>query len=119
MRQHEREGLDDVRRDPQHDLALGERLADEPELVVLEVPEAAVDELGAPRRGRGSEIVLLDQEHRQAAPGGVARDPGAVDAAADNEQVEGSRVYWHGGILPDALRFPVWRPEAVPVQESR
>ncbi len=35
-----------------------------------------------------AEIVLLAQQHLEAAPGGVARDPGTVDAAADDEEVE-------------------------------
>ena len=88
MRQHERQRLDDVRRLPQHHLALGERLADQPELVVLEVAQAAVDQLGAPlRRGRG-EVVLLDQQHLEPAAGGVARDARAVDAGADDEEIE-------------------------------
>ena len=35
------------------------------------------------------EIVLLDQQHAEPAPGRVARDRRAVDAAADDEEVEG------------------------------
>ena len=31
---------------------------------------------------------MLDQQHAQAAAGGVARDAGAVDAAADDGEVE-------------------------------
>ena len=86
VRQHERERLDEVRRDGEQHLALGERFGDQPELVVLEVAQAAVDELGAPlRRGR-REVVLLDQQHRQAAARRVARDAGAVDAAADDRR---------------------------------
>ncbi len=53
---------------------------------VLEIAQAAVDELGRGRRGAGGEVVLLDQQHAQAAAGGVARDAGAVDAAADNRR---------------------------------
>ena len=77
--------------DAQQDLALGERLGHQAELVVLEVAQAAVDQLRGGRRGRAGEIVLLDQQHRQAAPRGVARDAGAVDAAADHQQVVASR----------------------------
>ena len=32
------------------------------------------------------EVVLLAQQHREAAPGRVAGDAGAVDAAADDER---------------------------------
>ena len=87
VRQHELERRDEVRRDPEQHLALGQRLGDEPELELLEVAQAAVDQLGARRRGRPAEIALLGEQHPQAAPGGVARDPDAVDAAADDDEI--------------------------------
>ena len=78
---------DDVgRRRPQH-LALGERVAHEFEGVMLEVAQAAVDELGRGRRGRRGEVVLLDQQDFQAPAGRVARNPGPVDAAADDDEI--------------------------------
>ena len=88
MRQHEAHRPDQVRRHPQQDLALGQRLAHEAEPAVLEIAQAAVDELGGGGRGAGGEIVLLDQEDAQAAAGGVAGDARAVDAAADDGEVE-------------------------------
>src|SRR6266700_2669568 len=84
---HELHRPDDVRRDPEQRLALGERLGDEPEFEVLEIPQAAVDKLGRGRRSPRGEIVLLGEQHLQAAPRGVARDARAVDAAADDEKV--------------------------------
>ena len=92
MRQHELQRLDDVRREPEQHLALGQRLGDQAELVVLQIAQAAVDQLGAPRRGVRGEIVLLDQQHLEAAAGGVARDAGAVDAAADDGEVVDRRL---------------------------
>src|SRR5206468_11647727 len=83
VRQHERQRLDDVRRLPQHDLALGERFTDQPELVLLEIAQAAVDQLRAPLRRRRREVSLLDQEHLEPASGRVTRDPGAIDSRAD------------------------------------
>ena len=65
----------------------GQRFAHQPELVVLEVAQPAVDQLGAPLRRRRGEVVLFDQQHREAAAGGVARDAGAVDAGADDEEI--------------------------------
>src|SRR5581483_720889 len=56
-------------------------------LEVLEIAQAAVDQLGRGRRGRLREIALLHQQHLEAAARRVARDAGAVDAAADDEQV--------------------------------
>ena len=69
-------------------LALDQRLAHQAEPAVLEIAQPAVDQLGGGRRGAGGEIVLLDQQHAKPAPGGVARDPGAVDAAADDGEIE-------------------------------
>src|SRR6185437_9987220 len=101
VRQHEHQRLDDVRRGAQQHLALGKRFRDEAKLVMLEVAQAAVDQLGARRRRVRGEIVLFDEQHRQSAPGSVARDARAVDAAADHEQVEGTRLHWRSAILPD------------------
>ena len=69
------------------DLALDQRLADQPELVILEIAQAAMDQLAAAGRCALREIVLLAQEHLEAAPGGIAGDPGAVDAATHHQEV--------------------------------
>ena len=105
MRQHEREGFDDVRREVQQDLALGQRLGNKTKFVVLEIAQAAVNELGARRRRVRSEVVALDQQHGKAAARGVARDARAIDAAADDQKVAGLLVA-HRKIasLPDAVR---------------
>ena len=72
----------------QQHLALDQGLAHEAELVVLEIAQAAVDQLAAGGRGVLGEVVLLAQQHRQAAAGGIARDAGAVDPAADDQKVD-------------------------------
>ena len=77
-----------MRRRAQQHLALAQRLAHQPEFAVLQIAQAAVDELRGRRRGAGGEIVLLDQDDAKAAAGGVARDAGAVDAAADDGEIE-------------------------------
>ena len=77
------------------DLALEQRLAHEPEVEVLQVAQAAVDELARARRGAGGVVGLLDQRDRVAARGGVERDAGAGDAAADHQHVE--RLGGEGG----------------------
>ena len=41
----------------------------------------------------GGEIVLLAQDDGEAAPGRVARDAGAVDAAADDQEVAVSLIH--------------------------
>ncbi len=77
-----------MRRHAQQHLALIQRLAHQPEGAVLEIAQAAMDQLGGGRGGAGGEIVHLDQQHAQAAAGGVAGEAGAVDAAADDGEVE-------------------------------
>ena len=37
---------------------------------------------------RTGKIALLAKHHRKAAPSGIARDPSAVDAAADDEEID-------------------------------
>ena len=84
----ERRRVDQVRRQLHHQLALQQRLADQPEVEVLQVAQAAVDHLrGA--AGRALRIVpALEQSDRVAARGGVEGDAGAGDAAADHDDLE-------------------------------
>src|SRR5580698_6257006 len=90
VRQHEAQRTDDVRRDLPEDFALDQRLPNQLELVIFEVAQPAMYELGRPRRGAARQIVHFAQENRIAAPDRVARDTAAVDAAADDREVEGS-----------------------------
>ena len=72
-------------------LALVQRLVDEPDLALLQVAQAAVDELRRLRRRARGEVVALDQRGAQTAGGGVERGAGAGDAAADDQHVEVGR----------------------------
>src|SRR5690606_41330240 len=51
------------------------------------VAQAAVDRLGRRRRGVSGQVVLLAQDHLQAAPAQVTGDARAVDAATDPQHV--------------------------------
>ena len=93
-----------MRRELEQGFALRQRFGDQPEFEVLEVAEAAVDQLGAPRRRVRGQIVTLDEKHREAAARGVARDARAVDAAADDQEVEGSLV-GHRRLLVYRMRY--------------
>jgi len=55
--------------------------SDQAELVIFEIAQPAMDQLGAGRGGRAGKIGLLDQQHAEAATGRVAGDADAVDAA--------------------------------------
>jgi hypothetical protein len=101
MGQHESKRPDDVRRHPPQDLALAERLADEAELVLLEVAQSTVDQLGRGGRRARREIIALAQEHREASAGCLAGDAAAIDPAADHGHVEvAPRCAW-----PNSHRF--------------
>ena len=89
QRVEERHRPDQVRRQPgQQQAALLQRLADQAEVEHLQVAQAAVDQLAAARAGAGGEVALLEQGGGEAAGDRVERDPGADDAAADDEHVE-------------------------------
>ena len=85
---HERQRPDQVRRQLDHQLALEQRLAHQAEVEVLQVAQAAVDELRRAAAGARGEVGLLDQRHAVAARGRVERHPGAGDPAADHQHVE-------------------------------
>jgi hypothetical protein len=104
MRQHEIERPYHVRRDPQQHFAFGEGLGDEAKLVVLQVPQAAVNQLAARRRRGGAEIALLHQKRPQAPASGVARDADAVDAAADDDEIERVRPGTHASAVRNRAR---------------
>ena len=77
-----------MRRHPQQNFTLAQRRVHEAERAVLQIAQAAMDQLRRRRRRAGRKVVLLDQHDLQPAPGSVARDAGAVDAAADDSEIE-------------------------------
>ncbi len=87
VRQHEPQRPRQVRRGSEHDFAFAQRFAHQPEVVMLEVTQAAMDQLGAGRRSVRREIVLFAEYDLQAATRCVARDAGAIDTAADDQDI--------------------------------
>ena len=82
---------------------------------VLEVAQAAVDQLGRGRmRWRTPGRLRSTSSHRQPAAGGVARDAGAVDAAADHQQVV-DHFHASGMRTPSATPSPSGRFDAAMV----
>src|SRR5262245_9179560 len=88
MRKHQPHRPDDVRRCLEQDLALGQGLAHQAELVIFEIAQAAMDVLAGARARPLGEIVLLSEHDRQTTAGGIASDAGAIDAAADDEKID-------------------------------
>ena len=88
VRQHESQRPDDVGSDLPEDFALDQRLADQPELVVFEIAQAAMHQLGRPRRGAAGQVIHFAEENRVSPAGRIAGDATAIDAAANDREVE-------------------------------
>ena len=63
MRQHELQRLNEERRDAQQHFPLGQRFTDETKFVLLQIAQAAVNELGRPLRGVCCEVVFFHEKH--------------------------------------------------------
>ena len=66
----------------------------------LQRSQAAVQRLVVVEGGAGAEVALVDERHRQAAQRRVPRREGAVDAGADDEQIEAWCPPGGGGRAP-------------------
>jgi hypothetical protein len=77
------------------DAPLPQRLTDQAELPVLQVPQPAVHEPGGTPRRPGREVVLLHQRHGKPARRRVERDAGPGDPAPDDQHVD--RIVGHPG----------------------
>src|SRR5262249_10471199 len=69
-----------------------QRLTDQAELELLQIAQAAVDQLGGPARRTGRQVTCLDQRDGQPAGGRVERRTGAGHATPDHEHVEALRL---------------------------
>ena len=85
----ERQVADQVRSVLPKQSALLERLHDERDVALLEVADAAVDELRAAARRAFAEVVLFEQQDVVAAARRVDGDADAGGAAADDDDVPG------------------------------
>ena len=77
-----------MRRQTRENPTLDQRLANERDVEVLQVAQAAVDHLRGAAAGAAGEVVAFDQGDVVAAAGRVERDAGAGHSAADHEDVE-------------------------------
>ncbi len=84
----ERKRSDEVGRDAEEDAPLPVRFPHQPELALLEIPEAAMDQPARPGARAGGEITLLDEHGGKAPHRGVPGDPRPGDAATDDQQIE-------------------------------
>src|SRR5579872_1104759 len=84
--------------DAQQYLALVQRFPHQPEIELLEIPQAAVNQVRVFSAGAGGKMVLLHQRDPQRLSGNlrpqrqVASRPRSVDSAAQNQNVENLRT---------------------------
>ena len=89
VREHETQRPDDVGcYAPQH-LAFHQGFPDKAELAVLEVTQAAVDQLRGGGRRATREVILLAKKDAEAAARRIPRYAAAVDTAANDGEVIG------------------------------
>jgi hypothetical protein len=77
-----------MRRQPHQQLALADALADQPELVVLQVAQPPVHELAALGARAARQVALVDHGHPQATAGGVQGHARSGGTHADDQYVE-------------------------------
>ena len=88
VRQHEAHRPGDVRGHAQQHLALDQRLAHQPEFVIFQIAQPAMDQLGAGRGGGAGKVLLLAQEDGKRRAGGITGNAAAIHAAADDGDIE-------------------------------
>ena len=87
MGQPETHGTGDMGGHAEQHLPLRQRLFHQPEFVMFEVAQAAVDQLAGVGRGGRGEIARLEQGNLQTPPRCISRNAYPVDAAADDDQI--------------------------------
>src|SRR5690606_17280575 len=87
VRQDKPQRTDEMRSTCPDAFAFAQRLPHEPEFVMFEIAQAAVDQLRGPGRGSTGEVPHLYQQDLEIASRRVARDAAAVYAATDDQDV--------------------------------
>src|SRR5262249_54747014 len=78
---------DDVGRDLPEDFALDQGLADQAKLVIFEIAQAAMHELGRPGRCPTRQVIHFTEKNRVPPARRIARDAAAIHSASDNGEV--------------------------------
>ena len=87
-RDHEAQRADQMRGGAQPEAPLGQGLPNPGQIQVLQIAQAAMDQLEGVVRGGAAEVGAIDDRDPQATQCGIARDACAVDAGADHQQIE-------------------------------
>src|SRR3954469_12867657 len=102
--QNETKGADDVGRDPPEDFAFDQGLADQPKLVIFEIAQPAMHQLGRPGRRPARQVIHFTKENGVTSADRIARDAATVDAASDDGEV----VYPIQRTLPRQSPSSLW-----------
>ena len=97
------------------DFPLHQGFAHQPKLVVLQIAQTAVDQLGGGRRGGARQVALFRQHDPGAASRQIPRNGRPIDAAADHQKV-GCHLQRHAS-LPSFQRL--LRPQACDIANAR
>ena len=74
--------------------AFDQRLADQSELGMFQVAQAAVNDARGTTGSAGCEVVLFDQKRAASGAGAFPRDGNAVDSPANDDYLEAFIVEW-------------------------
>ena len=89
MRQHKAQGPDDMRRDAKQDFAFNQRFTHQAKLVMFQIAQATMDQLGGIGRSAAGQIAFFEQHHGKPASRRIPRNAGAIDATTNDGQVVG------------------------------
>src|SRR5450759_406764 len=92
MRQNETHWPNNVRRRLEQHFTFDQRFTHKPELVILQVAQAAVNELSRARRRTLGEIAFFAEEDAQAPSRSIAGDARPVHAASNNGNIDRSVI---------------------------
>src|SRR5665647_3629781 len=120
VRQHESQWADDVGRDLPEDFALDQGLAHQTKLVIFEIAQPAMHQLGRPGRGPAGQVIHFAEKNGIAATGRVARDAAAINAAPNDCEVENSiqRRFTGVRLFTLAISLSVWNKSQPNVKAS-
>src|SRR5579871_2380966 len=98
-RDDEAQGVNEMGTVFQEQTTFMECFINEVEAAMLQVTQAAVNQLGRGTAGTGSKVPFVDQADAKATQHSIEGDPGPRDAAAENEEIE--------GVLPERIDGPL------------
>ena len=97
VRQHEAQGLDQMRCIGEQHFPLCQCLAHQAEFIVFQIAQSTVDQFAARRRGGAGQIRLFAQGHGQATSARVGGNAGTIDPATHDEQIVSRRIFGQFG----------------------